>query len=70
MERIEVCIIELDENDEIIDREKDLNDILMSIDINGDIHEQAERLGYGDVIYTAEDIEREIAYNIKTFGDG
>ena len=67
MKDISISIIELDENEDIINREQDLNDILMSIDITKDIHQQAISIGY-DNIYTEEDIEKEIAHNIKQFG--
>lgn len=64
-----MSIIELDKNDEIVNRAKQLNDVLMSIDVTADIHKQASNIGY-DNIYTAKDIEKEIKYNIKNFGGG
>lgn len=62
-----ISIIELNEDEEIINRCESLNDILMSIDVTDDIHKQAVSLGY-DNIYTEKDIEKEIAYNIQAFG--
>ena len=68
MMEIKCVIIELDENEEIINRCERLNDSLMGIDVTDDINKQAKRIGY-DNIHTIEDIEKEIAYNIKCFGD-
>ena len=66
-EYFSISIIELDDNEEIINRCEYLNDLLMSIDITQNIHQQAANIGYGN-IYDMKDIEKTIAYNIMKWG--